>query len=207
MKKVVYTACFGLDLIRDPIYCQNGWDYIFFTDNKSLKSDKWHIEYLTPDIDQRRFSRKVKILNEEYLPGYDLSLYIDARFIPRISLDKFVKNNLENKDIAMMRHHKRSCIYDEAKICIDIKKDSEEIIKEQMARYRSEGYPNNNGLTAGGIILRKHGIESQREFMQLWYEEIKNGSWRDQLSFQYVLWKHKLNIGLMDFKKVYESLK
>lgn len=207
MRKVVYTACFGLDLIRDPISLQEGWDYIFFTDNKSLKSDKWDIRYLEPDIDQKKFSRRVKILNEEYLPDYDVSFYMDARFIPRVNLDGYVDKHLRHKDIAMMKHHKRSCVYDEAELCINIKKDSEHVIREQMDRYVSEGYPVNNGLTAGGVIIRKHGIDNQKKFMEEWYSEIERGSWRDQLSFQYVFWKRPLNISLMDFKRVYESLK
>lgn len=207
MKKAVYTACFGLDVIREPELITPGWDYIFLTDNNKLKSKTWDIRYVEPDAESRKFSRKVKILNDKYLPEYDLSVYLDARFNPRIDFDKFVKNQLGDHQIAMMKHHKRSCVYDEAELCINIKKDHESTIRAQMDRYIAEGYPMNNGLTAGGVIVRKHGIDNQTKFMEEWYHEIENGSWRDQLSFQYVFWKRPLNISLMDFRKVYGMLK
>lgn len=207
MKKVVYTACFGLDIIHEPTFISPGWDYVFFTDKKNTSSKDWDVVYLDPDTDSRKFSRKVKILNERYLPGYDLSVYIDARFVPRIDFNDFVDSNLNYKDIAMMKHHKRNCVYEEAEVCTAIKKDSKHVIAEQMERYKKENYPVNNGLTAGGVIVRKHGIKNQRKFMEEWYSEIEKGSWRDQLSFQYVFWKRPLNISLMDFKKVYGMLK
>ena len=47
-------------------------------------------------------------------------------------------------------------IYEEAKACISLGKDSREVIREQINRYRSEGYPKNIGMVETGIMLRKH---------------------------------------------------
>ncbi len=58
-----------------------------------------------------------------------------------------------------------------------------------MTRYKREGYPRNNGLVAAGLIARKHN-RRVIQFCRRWWQETKNGCYRDQLSFNYVLWKY-----------------
>ena len=65
--------------------------------------------------------------------------------------------------------------------------------KPQMARYREYGFPEDYGLNACGIIGRKRGIGVQK-FEYEWWHEVMTGSYRDQLSFDYIRWK--LNTGV-----------
>ena len=53
-------------------------------------------------------------------------------------------------------------------------------------------YPRNNGLIVSGILLRKHNEEDVKVTMEKWWEELKYGSKRDQLSFDYSAWKTDL---------------
>ena len=59
-----------------------------------------------------------------------------------------------------------------------------------MERYLSEGYPQNNGLAFTCVVVRKHNDSDTINLMENWWTEIKYGSKRDQLSFDYVAWKN-----------------
>ena len=78
-------------------------------------------------------------------------------------------------------------------------------MKPQMDRYKKEGFPENYGLLQSNILLRKHNKQDCIKLMEEWFNEIKNGSHRDQLSFNYVSWKNKeINIVYMD-SHIYKS--
>ena len=90
---------------------------------------------------------------------------------------------------------KRDCVYTEAKAIFDLGnknnnwKDNPLIITEQMKKYVSEKYPPNNGLIVSGVIFRKHNNPDIIKAMEFWWKELKRGSKRDQLSFDYSIWK------------------
>ena len=68
---------------------------------------------------------------------------------------------------------------------------------------KSENYPENNGLISGGVLVRKHTDEKLIKVMEEWWYFVKNFSKRDQLSFNYVAWKHhfKYNVIPGDIRK------
>ena len=57
-----------------------------------------------------------------------------------------------------------------------------------MQRYASEGFPRGAGLAEACVILRRH-TAAVEAFGEAWWHEIRTGSHRDQLSFDYVAWK------------------
>ena len=69
---------------------------------------------------------------------------------------------------------------------------------DQVKGYQDEGYPSHNGLITGMVILRRHNEEDCIKVMEDWWTEIKYGSKRDQLSFNYVAWKNKTKFNYMD---------
>ena len=74
-----------------------------------------------------------------------------------------------------------------------------------MKRYEEEGFPKNYGLLQSNILLRKHNEEDCIRLMEAWFNELKDNSHRDQLSFNYVLWKNSdINVVYMD-KFIYKS--
>ena len=70
-----------------------------------------------------------------------------------------------------------------------MKKDKAENINAQMDRYRKEGFPERYGLPQTNIVLRRHNDTKCVEVMEVWAEELRNNSHRDQLSFNYAVWK------------------
>ena len=110
---------------------------------------------------------------------------------------KKISNYLSDKNIACYNHincklDPRDCVYKEAKAVISLGKDDTELVENQMDKYFEDGYPKSNGLIVSGLILRRHNEADVKKTMELWWEELKHGSKRDQLSFNYSAWKTNL---------------
>ncbi len=205
MKKVIYTAIIGnYDKLKEPKVVTEGFDYVCFTDNVTLKSPIWKIVPVTnPEgLDNTRLARKIKILCNSILKEYDLSIWVDGSVLIDCDLNNFIDVNYHGEDIVVPSNPYRSCVYEEADECIKLKKDSQDIIKKQMEDYKSEGYPEENGLVGTRLMIRNHRSKKVEEFMNSWWNEVNLKSKRDQLSFNFVLWKHPLSVKYLNFKKI-----
>jgi len=198
-KLAVYTAIIGdYDDLHDPLYVETDFcDYFCFTDNKKLHSDVWKIiplnEELFPELKELDLVRKARFVKTHphlFLKGYKHSIWIDANIQINKSILNWIDLFSDNSEILTFIHPERNCIYQEAQECINLKKDEETIIRNQMSQYQEKGYPSENGLVMTNVLYRKQ-TEQVKIFDQLWWNEIKNKSKRDQLSFNYVAWKRK----------------
>jgi hypothetical protein len=209
-KKVIYTCITGgYDSLIEPKIITKGFDYVCFTDNKDMKSDVWEIIPLpkeTEGLSQVKKQRYVKINSHLVLGEYDLSIWVDGNVTIKDNLNKFLDDILkEDCSIYVPQHPNRKCIYAESEAVIAMKKDTREIIKPQLDRYKSEGFPKDFGLLQSNIMIRKHNEKDCIKFMEEWFSEVKNGSHRDQLSFNYVQWKNQdIKVEYLD-KKIYKS--
>lgn len=197
----IYTAIFGdYDQLKIFKKAPSGCDYYCFTDNKNLKSDIFKIIHCDAlDLDSTRNAKIFKILPHRYFPNYEYSLWIDGSvMIKDYNFYKLVDRYLKDYDIALFNHPERNCVYDELDACIKLKKDNALVMSKQINRYREMGYPDCNGLAACTIILRRHNSPRLIQMNESWWHEIEVGSRRDQLSFNYVAWKHKIKYGLID---------
>ncbi|WP_304125524.1 glycosyltransferase [Methanosphaera cuniculi] len=200
-KIAVYTAVTGgYDILDEPSVENNNFDYICFTDNPNLKSDFWEIRLMDDDedLDVIRRARKYKILAHKYLDEYDYSVWIDGNFDIITNIADYIKDYSKDHKLLAIPHESRNCIYKEARDCIERNLDSEEIITEQMEKYKQEGYPENNGLIASSILFRDHNDPEVIDLMEAWFDEVRNHSRRDQLSFNYVCWKNNFKYDTSD---------
>ena len=167
-KNVIYTTIFGgYDELKEPQFIPDGWDFVCFTD-ADLKSEVWEIvKTNTFYNDNTRNAKQFKVLPHRHLSKYDCSIFIDGNMTIRNNPDELISDYLSSHSIAFFDHGKntldpRNCIYDEAETIFEFGrrngnyKDNPELIKAQMERYISEGYPKNNGLITGMVILRRH---------------------------------------------------
>lgn len=202
MKIVIYTIAFGekFGIANQPKF--EGVDYICFSDIER-KSKTWKVIKVDRKFeDPTRDSRHYKMLPHLYLSDYDVSIFIDANFLVTCDIKDFVKNVFKNEIFMGFDHNyvtgdERDCVYDEYDHIIKLGqrkqryKDVPEVMKKQLDRYREEGYPANNGLIVTSVLIRRHNDPVVIKLMNEWWEEISNGSKRDQLSFDYVCWKNK----------------
>jgi len=219
-KIAIYTAIFGgKDNLIEPEYVPKGCDFVCFSD-RDFKSDIWDVRKVESKFEDPVRSAKVfKILPHKYLFEYEISVWVDGNVLIRGDLVRLIEKYLLSFNLAFFNHDEqkkrwkklfwikdkgdcRDCIYDEAKHLLKISKDRKYkddpiLIKTQVEKYREEKYPEHNGLIAGMVILRKHNEKVVVKVMEDWWQEIKNGSRRDQLSFNYIAWKNKLDFVYM----------
>ena len=201
MKIVVYTAIFGeYDFLNEPEYIPKGVDFICFSD-QNFKSNIWEVKKSIPLYkDNTRTARKYKILPHRFLSNYDVSIWLDGNKIIKGNVLNYL-NYLGKNKLALYDHmlcfDKRNCIYQEANAIFSLGnepgksfKDDPLIIKKQMEKYLSKGYPIDNGLAFTCGIIRKHNDKEVVKVMEDWWHELKYGSKRDQLSFNFVAWKN-----------------
>lgn len=195
-KKVVYTCISGnYDILEDPKFINNDFDYVCFTDQK-FKTNIWKLKPIPEnlkDLSSVKKQRYIKINAHEFLPEYDFSIWIDGNVDIKADLNNYIAKNCSERDISVFvgQHPKRNCIYDEGTECIRQKKDTKENVEKQLIVYKAEGMPKNYGLPQTCIMLRRHNEESCKKLMKAWWEQVKRYSHRDQLSFNYALWKNQ----------------
>ena len=193
-KRVVFTCITGgYDELRDPKFVSPYVDYICFTDDSSLTSNVWKIKQIPcelKNLSKVKQQRLVKILPHKWLSDYDASLWVDSNILIVSDIkDFFDKYSFEDAFLFTNKHPGRDCIYREQLGIIRLNKDTYENTSPQIDRYREEGFPEHYGLAETNIMLRAHKDLKCVKLMNLWAEEILNGSHRDQLSFNYCVWK------------------
>jgi hypothetical protein len=210
MKKVVYTCITGgYDDLKEPMVITEGWDYICFCDEYPQHKDDtiWKIILIGETEDRIRHQRKKKIYNEYILDEYDLSVWVDGSMYINCDLNEFIQPMMEmGYDFAIMNHPAQNCIVGEAKGILALRKDKQEVLEQQINDYFEEGYPKNNGMVASGIMIRRH-TEQVKELCKFWYGQVEKYSLRDQMSFNYSLWKNPMEVMLMPFDLIYSKFR
>jgi hypothetical protein len=178
-------------------------DYICFTD-QPFKSSIWDIRKVEPVFkDSTRNSRRIKVNPHKFLPEYDISIYIDGNYTVEKDVMPLLELELGDNNMLAFDHNKardpRNCVYEEYNALMSLGKvrgafkDDPEVMKAQMDRYKSEGYPKDNGLIFAAVLIRRHNHPEVVKAMEAWWAEIENGSKRDQLSFNYIAWKNNFS--------------
>ena len=199
--KIIYTTIFGgYDDVTKP-NLPTDWDWKCFSEENSIPIY----------TDNTRNAKKFKVLPHRYLQDYEYSIFIDGNMYVVGNVDELIEKYLSDSNIAFFDHNKnrmdpRDCIYDEYNAIMNLGKndpnqnfkDNPQVMYDQVKRYQDEGYPSHNGLITGMVILRRHNEKDCIRVMEDWWTEIKYGSKRDQLSFNYVAWKNNTKFNYMD---------
>ncbi|WP_354672518.1 glycosyltransferase [Vibrio metschnikovii] len=191
-KIIVYTVNVGnYESVKEPLFIDPTVEYILFTDNKDLKSEHWKIIYLNEKLsDPRRTSRLAKILAHKYLPEHDVSVYIDSSLeIKTPDVRKMVYECMEGQDIALYKHYKRKCVYDEIEFVMnstDRVVANKDLCLAAIKKYVDINYPRGNGLFENAFIFRRN-TEKNKKLNNLWWKEYMAGTERDQFTFMYAL--------------------
>lgn len=202
---IIYTAIFGpYDELKDPLHVIPGCRYICYTD-QVLNSKVWELVMVKPRYDPVRQAREVKILFHKYNPYFEgKAMWIDAN--QQITSDITHLFSISEKSLTLLYHPDRNCIYKEAHECIKLKKEDDLIIAKHRLRYLKESYPSDNGLAATGLMIRKNDKDLNL-FFDNWFDQIVIGSRRDQLSFNYVIWKFNWELDIQFDLIPFDTLK
>lgn len=196
-KIVVYTCITGgYDSLLEPSVITPGVDYICFTDNPAMKSRTWKIRPIPEellDYSKVKQQRGVKILAHRYLSEYSISIWVDGAVVVKGNVKEYLKTlDTKRYSVFIPEHPARKCIYEEKDACVRIRKikgNEVELANKQMKRYKDEDFPAQYGLVQTNVMIRVHNDSYSKELMEKWWSELKDYSHRDQLSFNYALWK------------------
>ena len=182
----------GYDEIMQPKVIDDRFDYILFSnDIKENRVGVWQIKPIPyHNEDNTRICRYVKTHPEELLSEYEFSVWMDSNIhiLTSFIYERCLELYNQGAQIASMNHLERNCIYDEAFVVLDNYLEYESILVEWCHQLRKEKYPKNNGLFETNVVYRKNS-KILMELDDFWWFCIDRNSRRDQLSFNYVLWK------------------
>lgn len=224
-KIAVYSAIYGgFDDIKNQPKQTIDCDFIMFTDNKKLfeatnnktwtiVEDKREVTQNSEKLEKYKKTNLSRVVAKYYkcnphqiLSDYDYTIWIDGS--AQIKTANFVKDlikKLGKNELMVFKHPERNNIYDEAEFCKDWPKYKDLDIIGQVQYYKKSGFPDNYGLSAGGMIVRKNKNLNVKNFNEGWWNENLDWTYQDQLSFEYVVWKtgvklKRLNLNLWSNK-------
>lgn len=196
-KCVIYSAITGD--YDEPIEhdIPAGWEYKLFTNNPKIKAT----DYIACDLDNQKFARYIKTCPFDFF-DYDICVWVDGNTtINKENLLKIIDN-----DFVVSKHPRWDCIYREAQEIINHKKADPDLINKIVERYKKEGVPKEIGMSATHGLIR-HNKKYINDFCRMWWKEIEENSHRDQMSFDYLLWKTQTPVLKIPFyKKDYNSV-
>ena len=204
LKIAIYTAVFGgKDVIKKPLSYNNdeNIDYFLITDNKKNINFNYKIILKEPIYDDiTKNARYYKIIGLGLFKEYDIVIWHDGNLQVIHNKITDILKFVENKQVAFFKHPDRNCIYNEAIKCIQLEKDYPIKIFKQVFGYFVKGIKSEDGLYETTIIVKNNKL-IDKKFLDLWWNEIKNKSRRDQLSLPYSLKKFNITPGIIKGKR------
>lgn len=194
---VIYTAIFGGHDSLKELKTKQGCPTFCFSE-RMYATSSWRVVTVKRRFrNPRRDARWIKTHPHIFFPQEDISIWSDASLEITSPLAEMAYDLLGDADICLYKHDKRDCLYEESEACALFNKDDQNIIKDQIFQYAQEGMPKNFGLCATGLIIRRSN-DVIRKFNELWWGQIRKGSCRDQLSFDYCRWKTNIKVSYID---------
>lgn len=195
---VIYSALTGgYDEILQPAVYDDRFDFVLFMDTVNETSiGVWQTRAINyRNNDNTRVCRFVKTHPESLLPEYAVSVWIDSnvQILDYYLYNKVIELDNHGISISSMWHPSRQCIYDEAFAVVNMMIEHERIAIKWCHELRKAKYPRYNGLCETNVVYRKHSSKLVSELDELWWSIIERHSRRDQLSYNYVLWKMKFS--------------
>lgn len=202
---IIYTCITGNydDLIPQPSY--EGVKYICFSD--SINKSQYHNWEIFPipslEINQPNLiNRYLKALHYNLDFNSNISMYIDGNVLIKSNPTSMVRQFEESAaSIAAFKHPHRENIMQEFEELISTQKLTQLEIKKTfklLESMKAEGYDFTPLLSAGYIILRRHDDHVLKIALREWLDIILNECKRDQMSLQFVLWKHGITMKYLD---------
>lgn len=193
----IFRSIFGDfdDLLPVKNIYRDEADFYLVTDK--IKTDEYTVINIVPQTKKpRRESRRAKLCPHLFLPDYEYYIYLDGSVQILDSPRHLIKKYLRDYDIAVLKHPWRDCIYQELTVCAEKGYVGKANAEKHKQFLRSEGYPENNGLTENGVILRRNTDRIQH-FGEFWAEIYYQFTQRDQHSFCYCAWKMNIKYNLI----------
>ena len=192
----------------------------FVTDSEDMAHNAsrmgWSAVRLRTSEDPKRQQRETKILGFDQaelavLKTYEYVLYHDGHRGPRVHrgypaeawrcwLHKAISETLQplleqRADIVYFAHPDRKTTREEAEEVRAMKLCSNASLDKVAQLHKTHGYPDKMGLAETAVLARRWNSPTLQLAMHEWWDAMaQNGCMRDQLNFEFALWKHKKKV-------------
>ena len=186
---IVYTCITNNKDLLHTMPEEEGVKYVCFSE-KPLPNKQWeHRKLEYHDKNPRRVARWHKTHPHTLFPDEDITIWIDGS-LRMLEKPSYYASKLNNSFIGSRPHPTRDCIYQEMQAVKYFNYETDDNLLRIYRRLKMMKYPENNGLAETGLLVRKNNDEATK-FNEEWWMMINRMSLRDQLSFNYILWKQK----------------
>jgi hypothetical protein len=199
MKIAILTSVSGLNgaRIADPLYKTHpNVDYYAFVDQPQ-HCNTWRQvplpNFSTVDdiFKDRRNAKFPKLFGFLLIPHYDVYIWHDHYLEVIADPFQMAKDFLNDSEIAIFKHPKRNCIYEEMDAVLKFGFERPDLIQDSRKFFEEKNYPKDNGLYELTSFMYRNTF-NVKQMMLSWWELINKFSSRDQISFPYVLQKQNL---------------
>lgn len=189
--KVIYTCITGnydklieLPKLANSANPANQWQCVCFTDNPELKSSTWEIRPLVfAEMSAKKNHRWHKINSHILFPDADKCVYIDGNMELKNTVGIFLTMYFKGGFLTC-KHPHRTDVLQEAEAIIRLNKDTSEIVHPFIdSLIGINGMPSR--LFENGFIIRDNTNQKVIEINECWWQLLKNGSHRDQLTLPF----------------------
>lgn len=191
VKALVVPVFQNYDVLKTPLFKSLGWEYYCVTDRP--QGNPFYNEIYLKDGRTGKEKAAEVITCPHHFVDADVICVVGGQIQINTDLNDY---DLKDDDMLLMEHPTRNCVYEEAMACILIGKDIPQRIALQVTKYLGDGLPVNAGMVQTGVVFRNNN-KRVKEFSEMWHNEIKKHSKRDQLSFNYVNWKFPIKYRTM----------
>lgn len=191
---VVSSVYGGYDIPTPPVPQDVECDWVLVSD-RDYDCHPWKVVVEPRPQLHPRLAAKVAKCRPDLYTGADIVVWVDASFaIISAGFVSWAVSHLEHGDVAQIPHPQRRRISDEARVSATLPKYRGLPVVEQVDTYLSEGYPDDWGLWATGLIAYR----GKSQFGDAWLREQLRWTYQDQLSEAPVL--HQLGIRPVDMQ-------
>ena len=203
MKIALITVNFGnYDSFKEPKNLKNVemFDWYYFTDLEikstvyKVITHPYHLDEFSLESKKIYWAKYYKMQHHkiDLLKNYDYIIWLDASFeILNVNFVNDIINLINQQNMILMYHPHRTTIKEEVDILNRMPKFKGQDFNKQYNAYIKEGFNDDKGLYSSGFIIRKIN-DFMNKFFDDWFNEIKKYTYRDQVSFSYVLWKNNI---------------
>lgn len=184
----IFTAIFSdYDELKHPLVLNDNWRHVCYTD-QDFTSDVWEVRKVpVMEWGPQKTARWYKINFHKCIDD-PYSIWIDATFFINCNLDQWWEERFI-EPFGTIYHPYDTCIYKDARACLELGKGDPKKIKQQVELYSHLGIKRNSGLISSGILMRENTL-AVKKLCTTWWQQVEAWSSRDQIAFGYAQWKH-----------------
>lgn len=198
---IVTALCGNRESLTDPTIVYENADYHAFVENE--KSGLiWNQHLAIPFSGDKRYEARrnakiYKILPELFLPGYDYYIWVDNYVGVIKNPEVLCETYASASDFCVFKHRKTTCVYQEARVLLELGFDHADLIYESVKYFNEQKYPSDNGLYELPAFIKKNTKKATQTSLR-WWEFICKYSSRDQISFPVCAWQTGAKINTFD---------